>query len=309
MVKLNLKIPNNFYNEETRNNYLVSTNMKKVWSVELDLLDQLDKICKKNNLTYYADSGTLLGAVRHHGFIPWDDDMDFVMFREDFEKLCDLSSEFKTPYFLQTEETDPGSLRCHAQLRNSDTTGILKSEINMRYPFNQGIFIDIFPLDSVPENKDKRLRFMKELYHLKKKARWYYDYNHNIVKKEKITNFHSFLKQTLNPVLKAYFNLLERKYGDTNPYYVKFIKKAIKYDNDKTRFVNDIVLGPVNYVLYREDFSSITYLPFEMIKVPVPKNYNRILQEQYGNWHVMVKGKNAHGGCLFDTEKSYKEYI
>lgn len=305
MVKLNLEIPKNFYNEEIRNNYLVSTNMKKVWAVELDLLNLLDQICKKHNLTYYADSGTLLGAVRHHGFIPWDDDMDFVMFREDFEKLCDLASEFKTPYFLQTEETDTGSLRCHAQLRNSDTTGILKFEQNMKYPFNQGIFIDIFPLDSVPDDRKQRINFMKKLQYFKGKARSYYDYNHGFDKK-RIKSMPSWLKHIL---MRRFYRILWYKYGENNPYYSKFEDTVIKYDNSKTKYVNDVVLGPVNYVLYREDFSSITYLPFEMIKIPVPKNYNRILQEYYGNWHVMVKGKNVHGGCLFDTEKSYKEYV
>ena len=82
-----MKLPEEFYKEEVRNDYKISSEMKKIWSIELDLFNQLDRICKKHNITYYADGGTLLGAVRHHGFIPWDDDMDFMMYRDDFEKL------------------------------------------------------------------------------------------------------------------------------------------------------------------------------------------------------------------------------
>ena len=167
MAKMTINLPTGFYKKEVRNNYEITSNMKKIWAVELDLFKQLDSICKKHKITYYADGGTLLGAIRHHGFIPWDDDMDFIMYRKDFDKLCKFSSEFKDPYFFQIEETDPGSLRCHAQLRNTSTTGILNSEKNFNYPFNQGIFIDIFPLDNVPEDSKKRIDFVKRMKKLK----------------------------------------------------------------------------------------------------------------------------------------------
>ncbi|WP_254262217.1 LicD family protein, partial [Lactobacillus helveticus] len=195
MPKISLNLPASFYGEEVRNDYKISADMKKVWAVELDLFKQLDQICKKHNITYYADGGTLLGAIRHHGFIPWDDDMDFIMLRSDFEKLCKVSSEFKEPYFFQTEETDPGSLRCHAQLRNSETTGILNSDLSKKYPFNQGIFIDIFLLDGVPEDAKERSSFVKSLQKNKWKAREYYDYNHNFIPNIKVDNIYTLLKK------------------------------------------------------------------------------------------------------------------
>ena len=95
-----------FFQEELRSGYLVSEKMKKVWAVELELLDYFDKLCHKHNLQYFVDYGTLLGAVRHQGFIPWDDDIDIVMFRGEYEKLKVIAQEeVCEPYFFQNSYT------------------------------------------------------------------------------------------------------------------------------------------------------------------------------------------------------------
>ena len=158
MVDLNIELPKGFLEEEVRCGYTVTRKMKEVWAVELDLLKEFKRVCNKYDLKYCADGGTLLGAIRHQGFIPWDDDLDIAMLRKDFEKLNEVApAEFKKPYFWQTEETDKGSARGHAQLRNSDTTGIIKNEYEHQRNnnFNQGIFIDIFPFDTVIDSEEK----------------------------------------------------------------------------------------------------------------------------------------------------------
>ena len=158
MVDLNINLPEGFLNEEVRCGYTVTRQRKEIWAVELDLLAEFDRVCRKYDLKYCADGGTLLGAVRHQGYIPWDDDLDVAMLRRDFEKLNEIApKEFKKPYFWQTEETDPGSARGHAQLRNSDTTSIIALEYkHQRHNnFNQGIFIDIFPFDTVIDDEKK----------------------------------------------------------------------------------------------------------------------------------------------------------
>ena len=142
MVELNIKLPESFFLEEERDGYLVSAEMKSLWAVQLDLLYELDRVCRKHGIKYILDFGTLLGAIRHKGYIPWDDDIDVSMLREDYDKLLSVASqEFKEPYFLQTEYSDPGSLRPNAQLRNSRTCGILKMDLVPLHGYNQGIFI------------------------------------------------------------------------------------------------------------------------------------------------------------------------
>ena len=155
MVSLQIEIPDEFLKEEVRQGYTVTEKMKKVWAVQLDLVHKLDTVCKKYGLRYFADSGTLLGAVRDKGFIPWDDDIDIVMLRRDYELLKKVADkEFRHPYFYQDMYRDEGLIRPHAQLRNSETTAYLPQEKNR--PYNKGIFVDIFPLDILPDDEKTR---------------------------------------------------------------------------------------------------------------------------------------------------------
>ena len=132
---MKLEIADSFYQEEERCGYVVSAHMKKVWAVELDLLYQLQQVCEKYGIKYYGSGGTILGAERHKGMIPWDDDIDIMMLRDQYDLLCAHADEFKEPYFLQTFDTDEGYFRGHAQLRNSNTTGVLVEEVKKNVPF------------------------------------------------------------------------------------------------------------------------------------------------------------------------------
>ena len=99
-------VPPSFLQEETVCEFFVDSTRKKIWAIELDILIEFDRICKKHGLKYFLMCGTLLGAIRHKGFIPWDDDIDVAMPRDDFNKLNTLQDEFKHPFFLQTPLTD-----------------------------------------------------------------------------------------------------------------------------------------------------------------------------------------------------------
>lgn len=152
--------------------YQVTDKMKKIWDVGFGLLRAFTEMCRRHGLTYYIFFGTLLGAVRHEGFIPWDDDIDVVMPRADYDKLQALAAEFPAPYFLQTPENDPGIFfGGYMRLRNSDTTGISREDFGQKA--NLGIWMDILPLDncssdrSVVEKKAARIRFWQQVLHYK----------------------------------------------------------------------------------------------------------------------------------------------
>ena len=116
----------------------------------LEILCEIDRICKKHGIRYWLSSGTLIGAVRHGGFIPWDDDLDIEMMREDYDRLMDvLPGELPSTMALQTHETDPTYFFYYAKVR--DRRSILAEGNNYdRMWKEQGIYIDIFPLERQP---------------------------------------------------------------------------------------------------------------------------------------------------------------
>ncbi|WP_051204764.1 LicD family protein [Butyrivibrio sp. VCD2006] len=288
-------INESFFVQEEREGYFVSKDIKNIWAVELDLLIEFSKVCKKCGLRFFLDSGTLLGAVRHGGFIPWDDDIDVIMLRSDYDILTkQCASEFKQPYFLQTAHTDIGYYRPHAQLRNSNTTGILPNEKN-RVKFNQGIFLDIFVLDGIPDTEediDKQLASQVEILEILRKMN---------------NNCDNLFRQ-------AYWDIRTRfycaKYGDSKSLYDKF-EMLIKRDNsdyvDKIGFRRD---KSKLCMLKREWFNSECFLDFEGFSFPVPYEFKKVLSVYYGNNYMTpVKAPTLHGEVFFDPFTPYTEYL
>ncbi|WP_456485642.1 LicD family protein [Hydrogenimonas sp.] len=122
----------------------------------LELLEIFDDICKEEGLVYWLDHGTLLGAVREEGFIPWDDDLDVTMPREDYEKFLQIASHrLPETIFLQTKESGPASPVHYAKLRDRRSTYVDKWEEGRNIHYHQGIFIDIFPLNRIDPAREK----------------------------------------------------------------------------------------------------------------------------------------------------------
>lgn len=315
MIPLNIAIPDGFLREEIRNGYTISQKMKEVWAVELDLYTEFDRVCKKYGIQYCVEGGTMLGAVRHRGFIPWDDDFDIAMLRSEYKKLCEIApEEFRHPYFFQTEDTDPGSARGHAQLRNSLTTGMLLYEKGglKGVHINQGIFIDIFPFDTVPESRTELESFYGTICEKHKKyqsvLRNYRYFNPQADRKPDGTI-------AWGKTLRRYARYLQYKISgaDYKVYYQEFENACQTYNQDEhTKMVADfcIPVGIDRIQRYREDFYDLEYVPFEFLQVPVFRQYDRNLKRLYGADYMTPCGApSEHGGVLFDTDRPYTCYL
>lgn len=279
----------------------------------LDLLVQFDHVCRKHGIRYFCDGGTALGAVRHKGFVPWDDDVDVVMSRAEYAKLDAIApTEFKHPYFWQTNETDPGSARGHAQLRNSDTTAILKTEMRdgkALYTFNQGVFIDIFPFDNLPDDAGEREAFRERLLAIRAKA--------SRIKSLRLAargGGRGF--STLGKVRLVYhvskiraWEWLHRR--DMLTATMRELEQTAQmYNNSPTKEMAPVSFLPRHReVLPAHFFDESVELDFEFLKIPVMKHHIEALAINYGNWREHVIGGAAHGGMFIDTDRPYTEYL
>ena len=289
MIDLKIALPKGFLDEEVRCGYTVTNKMKEVWAVEIDLLMEFNRVCEKAGIKYYIDAGSLLGAVREQGFIPWDDDIDLVMFRDEYEKLLTVAQyEFKEPYFFQTPYTEKGYWRGHAQMRNSLTTAIVDNEKGM-YTFNQGIFLDIFILDGVHGDCSMVEKQKKEAL--------------SVQKKERIMRQGQISLGTKARLLRTFYKVVGKKHIDFYREWENIIKR---YSVNECENVAPLgfVFETEKRIRNRHLYDKTVWLPFEFIKVPAPVGYDEFLTRRYGNYMEPAKIPTTHGGMFFDTDKS-----
>ena len=283
-----------FFKEEVKCDYLISANMKRNWALQLDQFMTLAELCDKHGLRYFANSGMLLGAIRHNGFIPWDDDLDVAMPREDYNKLMEIApKELEYPYFLRTPYTDPNCYYSSIVLMNLETSFVPK--IFKNKPFKKGVPIDIFPLDYCDPSKYDEDR-AQIVDHIMRCMSWMKKGCENLdeTQLEKIAKY-----PTDNP-LKEWEEI---HIIASNPQYHGSEYYAISV---MTILRKEQSIYPV------ADFEKVIMWPFETIKVPVPIGYKNLLEIQYGEFMkyppVEERGKK-NDQIIFDPDRPYTYYM
>lgn len=282
--------------EEIRDDYLVDEKHKKIWSIEIALLKEVIRICDKYNLTYFVYGGTLLGAVRHKGFIPWDDDLDIAMFRKDYEIFMEKAQEEldETKFCLQKSEQFGVIYEGFARLRDNFSTAIIKKDC-LR-DSHHGIYIDIFPLDKVIDNGLlRKIQFTK--IKLLSTLIFY-----------KVNQDNSLSHKSLKNVLNHIGN---EKVWEWLTNQLK--KTCMKYNSKECKTVGILSCDPYDWKCYWywEDIKETIEMPYEDFLVDVPKGYERCLRIGYGAYEEFppVEERGTwHQDVFFDPDKPYYEY-
>lgn len=245
--------------------------LAKVQPVLLEMLREIHRVCAENNISYFLYRGTFLGAVRHQGFIPWDDDLDVGMLREDYEKFCRIASEALNPgYALQTWHNDPGYAQPFGKLRKRNTVyQEAKSGIHLK---ENGFYVDIYPLDHMPASPEEYRKLSRKLLHLFR------------IK---------LMKSGYTPWMEEDRIIWKKRIG-----YIAYQAAALTVSQKKLVETYEALVRawpesgkvyeqsalPRDYHFDISSFRELTDYPFAEGSFPAPKDYDAVLSALYGSY-------------------------
>ena len=248
-------------------------NIEQIHKETLGIVEKLIEICDKINVNYYVAYGSLIGVVRHKGFIPWDDDFDVVMLRDDYEKFCDycIKNENKLkPFKLLSRKCEKKYPYNIARLNNMN----YKAVYDNVQGYESGIFIDIYPLDGAGSDVDKVLKKVeKKKSNLFRITLWSID-DH-------------YTKSTYNKWYRSIIKYFVRGYSKVRGakhFLDKMENFKNLYDINNSRYIAEMTWDSGLTLYEKSWFDKYIYLDFENLKVKVPIGYDDFLRCHYGDY-------------------------
>lgn len=269
--------------------------LEKIHVHILDILKEIDRICKKHNITYFLSAGTALGAIRHQGFIPWDDDADIGMLREDFERFRKIAvTELNKGYYYQRMGKGSRFYRNFDQIGKYNTAFVLYRLKDLK--IHHGLHVDVFPFDFVPEDYKKREELVKEVQRLRTK-----------------------LSRKLLPHAVTTKNPWKRLIINHERYRLKFIPLRLlhrkmeatltRYQGKEEQYVADLLTHYKKTMYFKKsDILPVQYVPFEDTSLPVPGNADAYLTMMYGDYMTPPpegKRNQRHRLILLSYDEAY----
>ena len=236
-------------------------------------LAALHDICVRNDIRYFAAYGTMLGAVRHKGFIPWDDDIDICMTRDDYEKLCEVMAKETGDYYILSEDTSKYYYFYFSRFCSRTATLKLKGIIDFE---GLGPFVDIFILDKTSENPAERAAHNREVLALNQKIKYAVPirYYHSLKPKRRIKMILNLPKR-IDAGLIHGFDRIKKQRRDT----------ILRYRNSDSKLYTTSY-DPIQEkcLYYQNEIDDLILVPFEDLEVYIPAAYDTLLTRRYGDY-------------------------
>ena len=272
-----------------------SYDLRRLQLMQLKILKEFVRVCRKHDFRFYIMNGTCLGAIRHKGFIPWDDDIDVGMYAEDYDRFIRCSEDFGPDFFLQTIDTDPEFKTMIARIRLNGTTIIEKDYINA--DIHHGVFIDVYPLFGYPSDKVKaQMRSWESLLY------------RMLLLEEAPRNHGKAAKIVGTLACKAIPRGMQRS-------LVRSIHRKLRGEPSDTRYVAFLYGMDVHLfhtIKYeRAWFGEPVMVPFEDMVLPAPTDWDSYLRLRYNDYRQLPpkeKQNSYHSFEFVDLDHSYTMY-
>lgn len=278
-----------FFRDEIRNGFYIPTAVKQSWAAELDVLAEIDRICKAHDIKYYADWGSFLGAVRHGGFVPWDDDLDICMLRDDYVKfraVCD--AELPENYCIHDYERHKDHWLLLARVVNNHHICFDEDYLGEHYNFPWLSGVDIFIKDYLYKDADKEKKRCDEVMRILAEAESYI----NKLSSGKIAGTEA---ESARQKAIALYKKAEERMAEVPPEESDQVCQLFPWGLKGVPGED------------KEFYQEITYLPFEDTFIPLPAQYNKVLSRRYGDYNVVHKGVAGHDYPSFEGQRKIFE--
>ena len=300
-----MEFPREFFLDEVREGFFIPAMMKRAWAAELEILVEIDRICEKYKLRYFIDYGNLLGAIRHKGFIPWDDDIDIMMMRKDYEIFAEVANaELPKELVFRSPEDDSGNYELFSSVQHRAML-ISTDAIGKYHNYLYGAGVDIFPYDYLAKDPNKEKQ------------------REDILKSLCILASFPSIEGENHAVLQEEAKKIKKHYGIDLSHSSDYRKTVLNLLNDCFTEFNQEGSTKIAYlldlVLYKEQgkgifeeqwYSEQSYLDFEFLALPVPKDYRKVISEKYDHYEQIKKAGGAHDYPLYrKMEAAYRDGI
>ncbi|MCR4797568.1 MAG: LicD family protein [Lachnospiraceae bacterium] len=281
-----MQFDSSYFRDEVREGFFVTGMMKRCWAAQMEVLSDISALCDKYNITYMADSGTLLGTVRHGGFIPWDDDMDIVMLREDYEEFLRHAGELPDWYSVLNWRNRGDWFNAFSRVVDTEFIRFDEKFMEKFHGFPYAAGVDIFVLDYMYPDAEREAERRERANILADAA----------AATAGLREIDDEAEEFLSNLEGMYDIRIDREKNVSHQLFARLeevISEVKREDAEDVCFMSAwLKFNSSN--CRKEAYDKVMHLPFENMEIPVPVCYDEVLRSRYGDYMTMNKGGGMH---------------